>query len=221
MAAVGFDSYAAFQTRIRQFHAEPRVAAARGSTLYERAVRSAAASLEALASEIVDASALEDMGAALASSPVLPIVGLRTAAGTATTFASFASKIHPDVRLFTEGGSGMFEGLLGARSAGSKWALGIVLPRYPSEAIEALRFLKKQGCRVAVITDHPLSPAARLGDMTVVAAVGSELIFDTQVVPTMVTNLLLEAMADATPKQSQQRLEAFDELAEAHGLFVD
>ncbi|MFV1990298.1 MAG: MurR/RpiR family transcriptional regulator [Acidimicrobiales bacterium] len=221
VAAVGFDSYAAFQTRIRQLHTKSLVPAVRESNLYERAVRGAVARLDAPANEMADASALEDMGAALASSPVLPIVGLRTAAGAATAFASFACKIHPDVRLFTEGGSGMFEGLLGAHSAGADWALGIVLPRYPGEAIEALDYLKQQGCKVAVITDNPLSPAARLADMTVVAAIGSDLIFDTQVVPTMVANLLLEAIADATPKQTQQRLEAFDDLADARGLFVE
>lgn len=219
VTAVGFDSYAGFQKAVALHTVE---APLDGSiNLYERSVRSAATHLDALADSLRDSSQIEQIGSLLSETPVLPVVGFRTAAGVATSFVSFASKLHNDVRQLTEGSSAMLDVLLAATSAGATWALAFVLPRYPRESIEAMQFLKQQGCKLVVVTDHALSPAARLADELLLTPVSSDLIFDSYVAPSMVGNLLLEALADANPAQSQERLEAFDEVAASHSLFVD
>ena len=103
-------------------------------------------------------AASADRGARRQRSPPrepLPVLGLRVSAGLATTFAYYARRIHPDVRLFVHGGSELADGLHAARRAGAEWLLAVALPRYPAEIVHALEYADKLGLRIATITDRP------------------------------------------------------------------
>ncbi|NUR91502.1 MAG: MurR/RpiR family transcriptional regulator [Nonomuraea sp.] len=158
---------------------------------------------------------LKELGEALAATEPLPVLGLRVSSGLATTFAYYARRIHPDVRLLVHGGSELADGLHAARRAGAEWVLAVVLPRYPAEAVQAIEYAEKLGLRTAVITDRPEFPAEVVLD----APVGDRLVFDSHAAPLALAMALVEAMADAAPLRTQARLEEYERMTDENGTF--
>ena len=145
---------------------------------------------------------------------------LRDAGALAGAFAYFAAKVHPDVRLLHEQGSLLADRLEQARAAGAVAMLAFVLPRYPREAIDALREARGAGLRVVTVTDSPVSPAATESDVVRPAPVGSRLVFDMHTAPMAMVTMLLQAMCDAAPAETQERLEAFERSAATRQVFL-
>ncbi|MEU8362923.1 MurR/RpiR family transcriptional regulator [Nonomuraea sp. NPDC048882] len=170
----------------------------------------------ALVRERLAALPLKELGEHLAATEPLPVLGLRVSCGLATTFAYYARRIHPDVRLLTHGGSELAEGLHAARRAGAEWVVAVVLPRYPAEALRALEYAEKLGLRVAAITDRPDFPAEIVLD----APVGDRLVFDSHAAPLALAMALVEAMADAAPLRTRARLEEYERMADETGTFL-
>ena len=140
----------------------------------------------------------------------LPVLGLRAAAPLAAYFGYFAAKVHPDVRVLDHGGSLLTDRLEQARAAGATAMLGIVLPRYPRESLDALREARAAGLAVVALTDSPIGPVADLADVTLRARVGTRLVFDLHTAPMALAMVLLQAICDATPARTQARLEEFE-----------
>lgn len=158
---------------------------------------------------------LKELGECLAAAEPLPVLGLRVSAGLATTFAYYTRRIHPDVRLLVHGGSELIDGLHAARRAGAEWLVAVVLPRYPVEAMEALRYAGKLGYRVAAICDRPDFPAEVVLD----APVCDRLVFDSHAAPLALAMALVEAMADAAPLRTRARLEEYERMTDETGVF--
>ncbi|GIH12899.1 transcriptional regulator [Rugosimonospora africana] len=167
-----------------------------------------------------DRAAVEAAGKLLIASPALPVLGLRAAAPMATYFGYFAAKIHPDVRVFDQGGTLLDDRIEQARAAGATAMLAVVLPRYPKEALDALDTARAAGLSLVVLTDSPISPAAAVADVTLSAAVGARLVFDLHVAPMALAMILLQAMCDAAPATTQARLEQFESSAARRNVFV-
>jgi DNA-binding MurR/RpiR family transcriptional regulator len=98
--------------------------------------------------------------------------------------------------------------------------LAVVLPRYPREALDTLREARAAGLSVVVVTDSPVSPAADLADVTLPAAVGSQLVFDLHAAPMAMAMVLLQAICDAVPAEAQLRLEEFEHSATRRHVFT-
>lgn len=124
------------------------------------------------------------------------------------------------MRVLDAGGSALADRLGQARAGGASAALGIVLPRYPREALDALREARAAGFTVVVLTDSPVSPAVPLAEVLLTAAAGSRLVFDLHVAPMAPAMALLQAMCDAAPAQTQARLEEFEASATRRGVFT-
>ncbi|MEO3889755.1 MurR/RpiR family transcriptional regulator [Nonomuraea sp. B5E05] len=170
----------------------------------------------ALVRERLPAFPLKELGEQLAATEPLPVVGLRVSCGPATTFAYYARRIHPDVRLLTHGGSELADGLHAARRAGAEWVVAVVLPRYPVEVVQALEYAGKLGLRVAAITDRSDFPAEIVLD----APVGDRLVFDSHAAPLALAMALVEAMADAAPLRTRARLEEYERMTDETGTFL-
>lgn len=188
---------------------EPRESLLRGAV--DREIRNLAVVRERL-----PAFPLKELGEHLAATEPLPVVGLRVSCGLATTFAYYARRIHPDVRLLTHGGSELVDGLHAARRAGAEWVVAVVLPRYPRETVQALQYAEKLGLRAAVITDRPDFPAEIVLD----APVSDRLVFDSHAAPLALAMALVEAMADAAPLRTRARLEEFERMTDETGAFL-
>jgi DNA-binding MurR/RpiR family transcriptional regulator len=175
---------------------------------------------ERLAGDSADRALVAQAGKLLVDSRPLPVFGLRAGAALAGYFGYFAAKIHPDVRVLDHGGTLLADRLEQAASAGASAMLAIVLPRYPREALDALREARSAGLTVVLLTDSPISPAAGCADVTLSASVGARLVFDLQAAPMALAMVLLQAMCDAAPATTQARLEQFEASATRRGVFV-
>lgn len=223
--ALGYDGYPALRRRLRDItlagHAAP--ASSEAENELQRAIRAEAENLHRLAGQLgqsADRERIAAAGALLADSRPLPVLGLRAAAPLADYFAYFAAKVHPDVRVFDTGGTLLADRLEQARAAGASALLAMVLPRYPREALDALAEARDAGLAVVVITDSPVSPVTEYAEIVLPAAVGTDLVFDLHTAPMALAMVVLQAICDAAPADTQQRLEAFEAAAARRQLFV-
>src|SRR5690606_7328743 len=165
--------------------------------------RAEAENLRQLADQLAYPDRVATAAKLLAASRPLPVLGLRAAAPLAAYFAYFAAKVLPDVRVLDSGGSLLIDRLDQARAAGASAVLAFVLPRYPRESLDTLREARDAGLSVVVITDSPVSPAAEHADVTLSAAVGTQLVFDLHAAPMALSMVVLQAVCDAAPAEVQ------------------
>ncbi|MBM0233451.1 MurR/RpiR family transcriptional regulator [Micromonospora sp. STR1_7] len=217
--ALGHDGYPALRRRLRDLTAAAGRPADAGNEL-QQAVRAEMGNLDRLAGQLADRDRIATTGRLLAASRPLPVLGLRAAAPLAAYFAYFAAKVHPDVRVLDDGGSMLTDRLEQAAEAGASAVLAFVLPRYPRETLDALREARAAGLTVVAITDSPVSPASEHADVVLPAAVGAQLVFDLHTAPMTLAMVLLQAICDAAPADTQRRLEAFEASAARRQLFL-
>ncbi|MCT2278421.1 MurR/RpiR family transcriptional regulator [Micromonospora chalcea] len=218
--ALGHDGYPALRRRLRELGARGAADQDRAGNALQRAVHAERDNLDRLAAQLADADRVAEVGRLLAASRPLPVLGLRAAAPLAAYFAYFAAKVHPDVRVFDDGGSMLVDRLDQAVAAGATAMLAFVLPRYPRETLEALREARDVGLTVVAITDSPVSPATEYAQVVLPAAVGADLVFDLHTAPMTLAMVVLQAICDAAPAETQDRLEAFESSAARRQLFL-
>ncbi|WP_330464113.1 MurR/RpiR family transcriptional regulator [Micromonospora zamorensis] len=218
--ALGHDGYPALRRRLRDLTATTPSGSTDAGNELQQAVRAEMGNLDRLAAQLADRDRIAETGRLLAESRPLPVLGLRAAAPLAAYFAYFAAKVHPDVRVLDDGGSLLTDRLEQAAEAGASAVLAFVLPRYPRETLDALRDARAAGLTVVAITDSPVSPATEHADVVLAAAVGAQLVFDLHTAPMTLAMVLLQAICDATPADTQRRLEAFEASAARRQLFL-
>ncbi|SCG61670.1 MurR/RpiR family transcriptional regulator [Micromonospora humi] len=218
--ALGHDGYPALRRRLRELTTTAGAGPADAGNALQRAVRTEMDNLDRLAGQLADAGRIAGVGRLLAASRPLPVLGLRAAAPLAAYFAYFAAKVHPDVRVLDHGGSLLADRVDQAVAAGATALLAFVLPRYPRETLDALREARDAGLTVVAITDSPVSPAADHADVVLPAAVGTDLVFDLHTAPMTLAMVVLQAICDAAPAETQTRLEAFESSAARRQLFL-
>ncbi|MEU2702534.1 MULTISPECIES: MurR/RpiR family transcriptional regulator [Micromonospora] len=217
--ALGHDGYPALRRRLRELTVTGSAGPAAGNAL-QRAVHAERDNLNRLAAQLADAGRVAEVGKLLAASRPLPVLGLRAAAPLAAYFAYFAAKVHPDVRVLDDGGSMLVDRLDQAVATGATAMLAFVLPRYPRETLDALREARDAGLTVVAITDSPVSPATEHAEVVLPAAVGADLVFDLHTAPMTLAMVVLQAICDAAPAETQNRLEAFESSAARRQLFL-
>lgn len=220
--ALGYSGYPELRRTVRSVVAGQQVESpdeARRNE-WQSAVAAEVTNLTSLADALADPAAIERAGELLMTSRPLVVVGVRAAAPLAAYFGYFAAKVHPALRVIDTGGSLLADRLEQAWAAGATTVLAFVLPRYPREALEALDTARALGFTVITVTDAHLSPAAAHSDHVLCAAVGSRLVFDSHAGPMVLSSLLLQAMCDAAPAESQARLEEFERSAAERALFA-
>ncbi|MFF0155460.1 MurR/RpiR family transcriptional regulator [Micromonospora sp. NPDC005203] len=217
--ALGYDGYPALRRRLREAGPTEGTGPDDAGNELQQAVRAEMENLDRLAVQLADTDRIAETGRMLARSRPLPVLGLRAAAPLAAYFAYFAAKVHPDVRVLDDGGSLLTDRLEQAAAAGASALLAFVLPRYPRETLDALRDARDAGLTVVAITDSPVSPATEHSDVVLPAAVGAQLVFDLHTAPMTLAMVLLQAICDAAPADTQRRLEAFEASAARRQLF--
>ncbi|GAA2523512.1 MurR/RpiR family transcriptional regulator [Pilimelia columellifera] len=223
--ALGHDGYLGLRRQLRDIAAAENLGQGQhdqreGANRAQAALRAEAAGLIRLADSLADLTAVDRAARLLAASRPLVVLGLRAAAPLAAHFSYFARKILPDVRTITDGGSSLGDQLEQAHAAGASAMLAIVLPRYPRESVEAVAAATAIGLGVVGLTDSPVSPVDGRCAVSLVAPVGADLVFDLHAGPLSLATVLLQAICDADPGQTQDRLEAFDASAARRQLFT-
>lgn len=219
--SVGFKGFGDLQRRLRTMAMAPHASgAAKSRNKLQAAVRAEIQNLNALEASLGDPSAISEVGLCLAATEPLVVMGVRMASFAASYFGYFAAKIHPDVRLVTSGGSSGFDQLSQASQAGATWVLSFLLPRYPKEALVLLEHSRSLGMKTVLCTDRVPGIAADYADIALPVSVGRRLVFDSHAAVVVLANLLLEALSDANPARTQQRLEDYERMVTDRDVFV-
>ncbi|MEV0964776.1 MULTISPECIES: MurR/RpiR family transcriptional regulator [unclassified Streptomyces] len=224
-ASVGFSGYPALREALQPIAlsavaGSPETVESRRNEL-QTAVDAEIANLESLRRRFADTDQVLGVGRELARSVPLTILGLRISTSLAEYFAYAARRIHPDVRLVSRGGSVAYDALLQSREAGGTWVLAFAMPRHAKETLAAIRAARRTGLRTALITDLTLGPLVDEADVALTAGTGSRLVFDSYSAPGVLSAAILQAMADADPERTQQRLEQYEHAAEQHDFFIE
>ncbi|MCU1679724.1 MAG: transcriptional regulator, RpiR family [Amycolatopsis sp.] len=217
VALLGFDGYAEFRRDLRR--SAPKPPSELGNK-FQEGVDKDVRNLAALRERFADEESLRAVGGRLMASEPLVVMGFRVSAPPAELFGYLAAKIHPDVRVLTDGGSVLGDGLRQARRRGARTVILFALPRYPREARDALLQARELGLRTVLLTDKSVSALTPDADDVVSAGVASELVFDSHAAVMSLSAALLEAMTDAAGASGQRRLESFEDYAAEHELFV-
>ncbi|AWI31674.1 MurR/RpiR family transcriptional regulator [Streptomyces sp. ICN441] len=224
-ASVGFSGYPALREALQPIAlsavaGSPETVESRRNEL-QTAVDAEIANLESLRRRFADTGQVLEVGRELARSVPLTILGLRISTSLAEYFAYAARRIHPDVRLVSRGGSVAYDALLQSREAGGTWVLAFAMPRHAKETLAAVRAARRTGLRTALITDLTLGPLVDEVDVALTAGTGSRLVFDSYSAPGVLSAAILQAMADADPERTQQRLEQYEHAADQHDFFLE
>lgn len=221
--ALGYSGFPELQRAIQAVVLEQRMALPTPpeQNKMQRAVQHAIDGLVRLQQQLADLGTVERAAATLARTPVLPVYGARAAAPLARQFEFFAAKIHPDVRRLCGSRSELLDQLARAAEHGATAMLAVALPRYPLELLEVLRMAARCGIEVVLVTDSALASPAEAATFVLSAPVSSDLVFDAAVAPLQLLTVLLEALADAAPGRTRERLERFETLAADQGYFIE
>lgn len=218
--AIGYDGYRDLQRRIRELvGALPDEQGSVSSNRHQEAVAHAQRSLEGLANELADDS-LARLGGELARANGMVVVGMRHAGALASYFGYLAAKLHPRVDVVTSGGRAAHELVLRAHRDGAEWLVAFALPRYPIELVNLLHTANDAGLRILTISDSHAVPLIQISEVLVAAPMGHELVFDVPITPLMYAGLLLDAMREADPRRSQERLDDEDRFALDAGTYL-
>ncbi|MFC6086003.1 MurR/RpiR family transcriptional regulator [Sphaerisporangium aureirubrum] len=218
--ALGFSGFPEFRDHLRAALRDGRQAEPPGLNPVQAMVDSEVRNLELLRDGLADTGRLAEVGAALAASRPLPVVGLRVSAPLAHLFGYLAAKAHPDVRVVDAPGSVLADRLSRAADAGATWVLAFGLPRHPRELLEGLVWARGAGLRVALVTDQSVGALVEQADAVLVAPVSSHFAFDSQAAPTVLCAALVHSMIGALPVREQASIEHFEDGAARRRLFL-
>ncbi|MDR6323262.1 MurR/RpiR family transcriptional regulator [Actinoplanes couchii] len=217
--ALGHAGYPALRRELRAMTEDAPAEPAEQNAM-QRAVQGETEHLRRVGEQLHELADVRRAASLLIASRPLPVLGLRAAAPLAAYFGYFAAKVFPGVRVLDGGGTSLLDRLDQARADGAGAMLAIVLPRYPRESVEAVREAKAAGLSVVAITDSAVGPVAEFADVTLPAAVGTQLVFDLHTGPMTMAMVLLQAMCDAAPEPVQRRLEEFEATSARRNVFL-
>lgn len=223
-AALGYDRFADFRHALRAWSRSemPAHSSADGGTSpLAEAIAAEIANLQWLSQSASLGDQVARVGRSLMGSRHLPVIGLRISRSFAQHFAYLGTKVHPSISVIDRGDTQAQESLARAAADGATWCLAFILPRYPREACDLVRYARRIGLKVAVLSDESFATVAHETDELISVRLGSGLLFDTTAAMNLASSALLHAMADSSPGSSQEGLERFELYAAALDVFED
>lgn len=214
--ALDYGSYGEMMVAVRervQVGHGARPPADEAGNRYQKAIDDEVALLHNLRRSLAEGQAIERAGQLLNSADIVMVVGLRISASLAQNFAYRLGRIRPNVRLSITDGSQVYDDLALAADAPTKALLVFAMPRYPRELVRLMRYAKKRGYSVVVVTDNHASEFAGLADEALIAEINWGLTFGTHTAATVISALLAEEVGGLRPELMRRRLGDLDEVA--------
>ena len=120
------------------------------------------------------------------------ILGLRSSTTLAGYLGFYLGLMLDNVKVVSFGVSDVFEQLL--RISENDLVIGISYPRYSRKTLEALKYVREQGCKIVGITDSMVSPINNLAHHTLIARSNMVSFVDSLVAPMSLINALIIAI---------------------------
>ncbi|MFI9642615.1 MurR/RpiR family transcriptional regulator [Micromonospora sp. NPDC051925] len=223
-AALGYAKFSDFKRALQKWaRSEMSTVSSSGESAspLAEAIGTEVANLQWLGQSATLEDQIARVGAALMSSQQLPVIGLRISRSFAHHFAYLGAKVHPYISVIDRGDTQAKESLARATAQGATWCLAFILPRYPREACDLVRYARQIGLKVAVLSDESFATVGHETDELITVRFGSGLLFDTSASMNIASSALLHAMADSNPGASQDGLERFERHATDLSVFEE
>lgn len=217
--ALGFAGYSEFRDAVRRMVISDRAGDARLQRAPDpitQAVYQEADNLKELEATVAS-PAFQHAALLLSDSRPLGVAGFRASAALAQYFSYFAARVVPGVRTITDSGT-LDDELLQLQESGASALLVFLMPRYPRAAVSAVSRATKLNLSTVVIADSSLVPFSTEADATLVAPVGSSLVFDSHSAAVALSVALLHAITDRHPERTLKRLEEHEALVASWAL---
>ncbi|EOD01098.1 MurR/RpiR family transcriptional regulator [Caldisalinibacter kiritimatiensis] len=145
------------------------------------------------------------------------ILGLRSSTALAGYLGFYLDLILDNVKVVSFGMSEIFEQLL--RVTKDDLVIGISYPRYSRRTLDALKYVKKQGCKIVGITDSYASPIASISDHTLIARSNMVSFVDSLVAPLSLINSLIVAIGMREKKEVTQYFEKLEDMWDTFNVY--
>ncbi len=161
---------------------------------------------------------LKHIAEQLANAKTILVLGFRTGSPLAMYFHFFLRKIHPDVRVCTSGGSEVYD-ILHTLDRESTLVVTFAFPRYPSEMIEVIQFLKQEKFPFFTITDSYTLENWGITESTIVTPISMTTLFDSYVTSFCLLNLLLDMIGRVDFNRTREMLDSFEKVSQRKHIF--
>jgi DNA-binding MurR/RpiR family transcriptional regulator len=220
-AALGYSGYGELRKALRELGTQALpTPGPSGLNKLQIALKEEIANLTWLESWLSEPSYFNQIGAVLATSHPLVVVGLRASQALARYFAFYVRKVHPGVVLIDEASSSAMDVLHEAHQAGASAMLVVAMPRWPRELLPLLAAGHELDLTIVGVTDQAGSPIVAEVDHPVTVPVGTTLLYDTHAGALMALSLLVEVIADSDPAVAEPSMEAFEARASTYQYFL-
>ncbi|WP_339209890.1 MurR/RpiR family transcriptional regulator [Aeribacillus sp. FSL K6-8210] len=154
----------------------------------------------------------------IAKAKTICILGFRTGSPLALYFHFFLRKIHPDVRVCTNGGSEVYD-ILHKLDRDSSLVIAFAFPRYPREIIEVIQFLKQEKFSYFTITDSYTLENWGITECTIVTPMSMSMLFDSYVTSFCMLSLLLDMIGRVDLDRTREMLDSFEKVSQRKQIF--
>lgn len=157
----------------------------------------------------------EKASEAINSANAIYIVGVRSSAPLASFMNFYLRMVYDNVRVITSNSSSeMLEEIFHIKKGDV--CIAISFPRYSTQVVKALNYVREKGGEIIAITDNERSPIARVSDYNLVAKSSMASYIDSLVAPLSLINALI---LSASVKKQGDVFETFDELERIWGEY--
>ena len=145
------------------------------------------------------------------------ILGLRSSNALAAYMGFYLGLILDDVIVVSLGISDIFEQLI--RVNKDDIVIGISYPRYSRRTLDALRYVKEQGCTIIGITDSHASPLATISDYTLYARSNMVSFVDSLVAPMSLINALIVSIGMRLKNEAKGYFEELEHIWDEYNIY--
>ncbi len=183
--------------------------------ILERVMRTDAKNIENMVSQI-SVPDFEQAVSMLLEAETVYVIGLRSSAPMAMNFAMGLRQIRGKCHLLQPGVGDLVDQIAALTSKDLLFSL--CFGRYTKETLHAMDYARKIGTRVISVTDTPVSPAARRGDLVFTVRYGVWF-YGASAALFSLLNALVAAILIHQNEAAQTRLEQLDTVIDEFGIF--
>lgn len=183
--------------------------------ILERVMRTDAKNIENMVSQISVAD-FEQAVNMLMDAETVYVIGLRSSAPMAMNFAMGLRQIRGKCHLLQPGVGDLVDQI--ASLTDKDLLFSLCFGRYTKETLHAMDYARKIGTRIISVTDTPVSPAARRGDLVFTVRYGVWF-YGASAALFSLLNALVAAILISQNEAAQTRLEQIDAVIDEFGIF--
>ena len=167
--------------------------------------------------EDIDCETFEEVVDSVLGAKRVYILGLRSSNVLAAYLGFYLGLILDDVTVVSLGISDIFEQLIRVRKG--DLVIGISYPRYSRRTLDALTYVKEQGCEVIGITDSHTSPIANIADHVLFARSNMVSFVDSLVAPMSLLNALIVSIGMRLKNEATEYFEELEHIWEEYNIY--